>query len=191
MEHDAAKPGARAQTKEETCGRHTADAEEQVKRFMHEQIVAMVAADGELIWLRYSAMLTANSIIGLFLGAIAAKGAALTWRDAVVLGLASGFGLAVSWHWYWLTKRGWAIQQAYLGGAKKYTWPGHTPVFELYEEWCRKNPPPQSKRLRRSRADTGVTPPVDLIQHHALSVIWLFIAAYLVCLLYAVISITA
>jgi hypothetical protein len=40
----------------------------ELKRFIYGNLTSMIIADGQLVWMRYNAMLTANSIVAAVLG---------------------------------------------------------------------------------------------------------------------------
>jgi hypothetical protein len=151
-------------------GMPTDDANSELKRFVFSNLTTMIIAEGQLVWMRYNAMLTANAIVAAVLGAVALK-TEITRKDEWLLLLASIFGVALSSQWRKLTTRGWEVQKSYISEARNYHWPDHKNAFEVYGEW--------RERTRRSQKKT------DGIEIHAQRVIKLFILAYVLIALYA------
>jgi hypothetical protein len=139
------------------------DDDAELKRFIYGNLTSMIIADGQLVWMRYNAMLTANSIVAAVLGVGARN------NDWMLL-LASIFGVLLSWQWRGLTRRGWEVQKSYISEATSFHWPAYRNAFEAYGDW----------RTGRSHKKT------DRIELHAQCVIKLFIGAYVLFAFYAV-----
>jgi hypothetical protein len=131
----------------------------------------MVIADGQLIWMRYNAMLAANAFGSALLGALLLKDNLAKTHQWLLL-LASAFGVLLVWQWRGLTKRGWELQRIWVYEAKKHHWHGYKTAFEAYADW----------RARTGRIDRAR----DLIEIYAHRVIILFLLAYIFIFLIAI-----
>src|SRR5947209_3488250 len=93
--------------------------------------IDLMKSEAQLVWNRYNAMLTANSLIALILGAMFTR-SDRSRADLVMILLASLFGVALSTIWYTLTKHGWALSHKWADEARQYTWPGQRNPIEVY-----------------------------------------------------------
>jgi hypothetical protein len=146
------------------------DANSELKRFIVSNLTSMVIAEGQLVCMRYNAMLTANTIVAALLGAVALK-AEVTRKDEWLLLLASAFGVVLSVLWRGLTRRGWEVQKSYIHQARNYHLPAYKNAFEAYGDW--------REQTGRSEKKT------DRIEIYAQRVIKLFTVAYVLIALYA------
>jgi hypothetical protein len=141
------------------------DDDAELKRFIYGNLTSMIIADGQLVWMRYNAMLTANSIVAAVLGV------GIRNNHSALLLLATIFGLLLSWQWRGLTRRGWEVQRSYIEEARNFHWPTYRNALEAYGDW--------RAQSRGSRKKT------DQIEIRALCVIRLFMGAYVLVAAYA------
>ena len=127
--------------------------------------------EAQLVWGRYNAMLTANSLVALILGAILTKSDRRP-VDLATIVLSSLFGIVLSTFWYKLTKNGWELSHRWADEARGYSWPGQRNPIEVYYRW-------------RDSAQSRPSGP-DRIQFYAKAVIVLFIVGYVAVGLVAV-----
>jgi hypothetical protein len=139
----------------------------------YHALLSLITGDAELIWIRYNALLTANAIVavvmGAMVGAVATRGTIGSGAGLVLIGTAA-FGLALCYQWWRLTHRGWQLQHAWVREAKAFDWEGLTDPFAPYDEWC-----------ASTRCGAGE---YDWIARYAKRVIFLFALAYVGLLIY-------
>lgn len=131
--------------------------DERSRRSTHA--IEFMKYEAELVWSRYNAMLTANSLIGIVLGALFTK-EGLTRTDRKMILLSSLFGVVLSILWYRLTKHGWDLSHLWMKEAGQNTLSGTRSPMAVYDDWVKKNND------------------VDRIRRCAQWVIVLFIVAY-------------
>jgi hypothetical protein len=132
----------------------------EIARF--QALMSLAANDSQLIWSRYYSLLTANAIVAVVIGALAARNFDKT-VGAVLLVL-SVFGLLLTWTWKQLTRRGWELEHGWVAAAKQVSWGDKPSPFAPYSEWC-----------KTSGCGEGTK---DWIARYALRVCNLFLFAY-------------
>src|SRR5438045_3469821 len=95
---------------------------------------ALDAMQGEanLIWSRYSSMLTASSIIAVVLAAILAKSDALDIVDKIVACMASTVGLLLAIYWWKITTCAWDLSHRWGDLACSFNIEGSKNAFTHY-----------------------------------------------------------
>jgi hypothetical protein len=126
-------------------------------------LIAMINNEGVVMWSRYNAMLTGNTIVGVLLAAIVANGNWTFTKGCLVIAICL-FGLGLSWQWRGLAKRGFEIQHSWVGYAKTFQWSGLENPLLIYSQWA----------LRTSGGE-GLK---DWFAIYARRVVWLFLIGY-------------
>jgi hypothetical protein len=148
------------------------DEDNNTKVALYTATLSMINADGQLIWSRYYAMLTANAFISVLLGAILAKA---EWKrtDEVLIFAIGLFGLFLSFQWKHLTRRGWELQHCWVRHAESFKWKNFQNPLDPYRMWC-----------KDSQCSEGAE---DWISKYAQRVINLFIIGYCIASAYGLI----
>ncbi len=105
----------------------------EIARF--QALVSLITTDAQLIWSRYYSLLTANAIVAVVIGALAAR--TFDRLSGVVLLILNLFGLALTWQWKQITRRGWELQHTWVAVAKQVSWGRMSNPFESYSTWCK------------------------------------------------------
>ncbi len=133
-----------------------------------DAMLKLATWETQLIWRRYTAMLTANAIIVAIIGAILGT----TGRDAedprlaviIVISILALLGLLVSVTWLRLTEAGWDLAHFWMNAIKS-GWPNdQRNPYDPYTKWCEETNRPEGKR--------------DLIGRYSRRIIWIFILGY-------------
>lgn len=96
--------------------------------------LTVLEAEGDRIWSRFNAMLVANSVVGVLLGALGAR-AASGWIEFLLVGLAAAVGLRLCRLWWLINARGWERYDFYHRQGRQVVLPGATNPLEIYFEW--------------------------------------------------------
>lgn len=104
----------------------------EIARF--QALLSLATTDAQLIWSRYYSLLTANAIVAVVIGALAAR--EFDRVTGVVLLMLSVFGLVLTWQWKHLTRCGWELEHAWVAAAKEVSWKGKPNPFQPYSDWC-------------------------------------------------------
>ena len=102
---------------------------------VYQGALSLMMNEAQLVWSRYNAMLTANSLIAVVLAAVLTK-QDMSTCDLAILIAATVFGFILSLSWKRLTNHGWNLSHRWAEQARA-NWPyDQDGPLETYYTWC-------------------------------------------------------